>query len=323
MKTVHKFNKLLYFFSGFLIGAFIVINIIGMIAGNTLYVMLNNKQQVDDLVPALANHSQNVDRIREMEAAKKWERAEVTTQDGYQLVGTYIKNPVNTDKAVIILHGLYQNRAMSMDYVPLYQKLGFNILLVDLRGHGQSGGQMTWGKKETGDIDKWMDYLKNIKNNNKIGIHGVSLGGSYALLHSGSNAPIKADFYVEDSAYDDLAHIYREKLREFFQLPRDNLVIGVLWRYCQLSMYWHTKETMADLSPIRAVVKAQAPILFLHSGADTLIPEKSLQKLYKATPSYKEYYVFPNAAHAVSISNNPEEYFAVVHKFLKNINLSN
>ncbi|MDQ0204053.1 alpha/beta hydrolase [Pectinatus haikarae] len=282
-----------------------------------------NKQQVDYLVPALADYSQNVDRIETVEAKKGWERAEITTKDGYTLAGTYIKNPVSSKKAVLILHGLYQNRSMSIDYVPLYQRLGFNVLLVDLRGHGQSGGQMTWGKNEVGDIDEWIGYLRDRKANDQIGIHGVSLGGAYALLHSGANTPVKADFYVEDSAYDDLALVYREKLRMFLQMPQENFIISALWFYCQLSMYWHTGETMADLSPIKSVVKTQSPILFLHGGADALIPKTAMQSLYDAGSSYKEFHIFPNAAHAVSLNSDPREYYDVLHKFLKDINIVN
>lgn len=318
---MHIFNKHIFFLAGFILGILIAANVIGIIIGNTLYLMLN-KQGLSNLVPALVDYSQNVEQIKKYEVEKKWEHVSITASDGYIMTGTYIKNPIPTDKSVLIMHGLYQNRSMSISYVPLYQKLGFNVLLVDLRGHGESQGELTWGKNETTDIDKWMEYLKDQKGNRIIGIQGISLGAAYALLHSGSNSPINADFYVEDSSYDDLSDIYQEKLQSFLQLDNnDTFIVHVLWFYCQAAMYWHTGETMTSLSPLRAVFHDQKPILFLHGGADTLVPVSSMQKLYAACPSYKELHIFPNAQHAVAISSDPDEYYNVLKQFLTNIGI--
>lgn len=292
-----------------------------MIIGNTLYLMLNKRNLVD-LVPTLVDYSQNVEQIKKYEVEKKGEHVSIATSDGYMMIGTYIKSPIPTDKSVLIMHGLYQNRFMSISYVPLYQKLGFNVLLVDLRGHGESQGALTWGKNEITDIDKWMEYLKSQKGNRIIGIHGISLGAAYALLHSGSSSPIKADFYVEDSSYDDLSDIYQEKLQSFLQLDNnDAFIVRILWFYCQAAMYWHTGETMTTLSPLRAVLHDQKPTLFLHGGADTLVSVNSMQKLYTACPSYKELHIFPNVQHAVAIAADPDEYYNVLKQFLINIGI--
>lgn len=317
---IKKYYKYIYILSGIIIGIFITINVIGAIVGNTMYLMLN-KQQVDHLVPVLADYSENVTRIKEYEQEKKWEQVTITTNDGYVMTGTYIKNPMQTDKAVLIMHGLYQNRSMSIDYVPIYLHLGFNVLLVDLRGHGQSKGQMTWGKKEVGDIDAWITYLKNQKKNKIIGVHGISLGASYALLYSGASGVTPADFYVEDSAYDDLSSIYHEKFRSFLQVQKNDMIINLLWFYCQVSMYWHTGSTMAELSPLNAVQKAKSPILFLHGGADELVPTTSMQKLYAGCKSYKQSHIFANAPHALSITKNNKEYYNVLKEFLHNSNI--
>lgn len=319
MALMRIFHKYIIFFVGIILGIFIAINIIGIAIGNMLYLMLN-KQRLDNLVPALADYSQNVAQIKEYENEKKWKRITINADDGSKMTGTYIKNSSSVNKAVIILHGLYQNRSMSINYVSLYQKLGFNILLVDLRGHGESQGQMTWGKSETADIDEWIAYLKNQESNSIIGIHGISLGAAYAVLHSGAYATTKADFYVEDSAYADLASIYQEKLQSFLQLnDNDAFVVKILSFYCQVSMYWHTGETMADLSPLKAIHNDKKPMLFLHGGADMLVPAASMQKLYDACPAYKELYVFPAAQHAVSIASNPGEYYDALKKFLNDI----
>ena len=41
---------------------------------------------------------------------------------------------------------------MCLNYVNIYKQLGFNVLLIDLRGHGESDGIITWGQTEIRDM---------------------------------------------------------------------------------------------------------------------------------------------------------------------------
>ena len=38
----------------------------------------------------------------------------------------------------------------------MYRSLGYNVLLADQRGHGESGGQTEWGVQEADDIGRWV-----------------------------------------------------------------------------------------------------------------------------------------------------------------------
>ena len=66
---------------------------------------------------------------------------------GISLKGWFIPAEVTTDTTIIIVHGLNSNRAAGF-MLPISQKLhqnGFNTLLIDLRGHGESGGDSGTG----------------------------------------------------------------------------------------------------------------------------------------------------------------------------------
>ena len=70
---------------------------------------------------------------------------------------------------------------MCLPYVSMYRNMGYNVLLVDLRGHGESGGEHTdWGLSERGDLDQWVQWLKKRDSSVHIGMHGVSLGAGMA-----------------------------------------------------------------------------------------------------------------------------------------------
>ena len=309
-------HKFLIFCLGLIVGAAITVNTLGLILGNIIYKEISDPK-LNVNITGIVNHSQDLSRINQLQAEyPNAQRVALYTPQGNELIGTYIST-ANAAKTVIIIHGLYQNRSMAINYIDVYKDLGFNILLIDLRGHGESGGIITWGQNETKDIDLWCDYLRSQQNQQLIGIHGISLGGAFSLLHSGTSAH-PADFYVEDSSYSDIKSLYYNHLRNLIQLPANSNIIDVLWFYSQVCMYWHTGATLDKLSPLQAVKSAKAPILFMHNDTDALIPPQTLTELYNACASpAKEMHMFHNSIHAQAISDYHAEYIQTVHDFLQ------
>src|SRR6201987_3764749 len=70
-------------------------------------------------------------------------------------------HPLHSNRsAVILLHGLSDNRAGMTGYDELLLSHGFNVLMPDARAHGSSGGDLaTYGLLESGDIHRWLDWL--------------------------------------------------------------------------------------------------------------------------------------------------------------------
>lgn len=257
-------HSLFIFFIGLLIGAILTFNTLGLILGNILYMELSNPQLNINLT-SIVNHSQDLTRINQYQQenpnAQKVALYTPYGDSSRELVGTFINNNSKYKKTIILIHGLYQNRSMCLNYVNIYKQLGFNVLLIDLRGHGESDGIITWGQTEIRDIDMWCDYLRNTKQQELIGIHGISLGGAFALLHSGLSVH-PADFYIEDSSYSDLKGLYYNHLHSMIQLPNDSKILDILWIYSQVCMYWHTGSTLDKLAPLKAVAHSTSPTLF-------------------------------------------------------------
>lgn len=311
-------SRFFVFLIGLLVGSIITFNTLGLILGNIIYQELSDPK-LNINITGIVNHSQDLTHIHELEQnSPNAQKISLQSADNQTMTGTFINN--NSDKTVILIHGLYQNRSMSIIYTDTYARLGFNVLLIDLRSHGESGGIITWGQTEIKDIDLWCDYLRHSQNQKSIGIHGVSLGGAFALLHSGLSAH-SADFYVEDSSYSDLKSLYYNHLHNMIQLPTNSKMLDVLWAYSQICMYWHTRATLNDLSPRQAVEKATSPILFLHGDADTLIPPAALYDLYNNCQAPKQIHIFKNSIHAQEIVDYPEEYNQTIRNFLQENNL--
>jgi len=106
-------------------------------------------------------------RHREEAAALAWERyhaelqeASVAAADGAVLRGWYIHPQDFNGNAVILLHGITDNREGVAGYGKLFLDHGYAVLLPDARGHGESGGELvTYGLKEADDVHRWVEWI--------------------------------------------------------------------------------------------------------------------------------------------------------------------
>lgn len=272
-----------------------------------------------DQVLGIENHARDVGPARRAEQRYGWEAVTVTAEDGTKLRGTYIEDANRSHYTVILLHGLYQNRSMCLPYVSMYRNMGYNVLLVDLRGHGESGGEHTdWGLSERGDLDQWVQWLKKRDSSVHIGMHGVSLGAAMALLYSGTDTGRTLQFYVADSAYGNLTQLGRDKVLAWAGDKRAVWGFNTLNPFFQAAMYYHNRQLLSDLEPMRSVEKMTSPVLFLHGSADELIPVETVQELYDHSRSRRKVvHVFRGSGHAVGIGTDTDEYERVLSNFLE------
>lgn len=293
---------------------------IGGYIGNIAYTEF--REAPWDSLLGIENHARDVGVIQQWEAERQWRPVWVTAPDGTQLRGTYIANDEPANKAVILVHGLYQNRSMCLPYVSIYRHLGYNVLLIDQRGHGESGGQHTdWGLTEEDDMNTWAQWLKGQQGQRKIGLHGVSLGAAMSLLYAGSAQGQDVAFVIADSSYGNIIDLGREKLRA---AQADTWALRgyeLLDPFFQAAMYYHTGKLVADIEPAQAVKHITAPVLFLHGSDDQLVPVRTAKSLYdNCRSSQKDIYIFGHSGHAVGIATNKNEYTQVVTDFLRHTN---
>jgi hypothetical protein len=80
--------------------------------------------------------------------------------NGTRLQG-WIAHPASANgDAVILLHGVGDNRQGMMGLAERFLSNGFAVLLPDSRAQGESGGDFpTYGLEESEDVHRWFDWL--------------------------------------------------------------------------------------------------------------------------------------------------------------------
>jgi len=132
--------------------------------------------------------------------------------------------PTPADKAVVFVHGRGQNRIASSFHpdkiAPLFLARGWDVLLFDLRGHGESeGDRYSLGQYEPRDIVAAIDFAakKGGVDRRRVAVVGESLGAGSAIMTVGLDPSIGP--VVTDSAYADAYTVVGEVGTNYTGLP--------------------------------------------------------------------------------------------------------
>lgn len=107
--------------------------------------------------------------------AVPYQTINIFTNDSLALEAWYV--PVDSSKGtVILIHGLGGNKSNVLKQAYEFRYLGYNVMLVDLRAHGRSGGNVTtMGYHESEDVKLAYEYILRMGEKNII-LYGISLG---------------------------------------------------------------------------------------------------------------------------------------------------
>jgi len=242
------------------------------------------------------------------------EKVSLRTQDGLVLKGWFIPNK-NSNKAVVIGHGLGANKSNFLSLVELWHSLNYNVLIFDFRGHGESGGHtISFGYKEKYDIRAAFDYLNKEKKflaENIVG-YGVSFGGA-ALIQAVSDGAC-FDKIITDSSFasiDIMADKFVERMVFVPVFLRERIkVLGLAFVNLELGF------NVDNSSPLRISDKIKIPWLIIHGKKDVLIPSQEALSLYGNGSANKQLYLVDSGEHYTTIDD--AQYIYKIREFLNN-----
>jgi hypothetical protein len=236
----------------------------------------------------------------------------VTAGDGAILRAWSIRPLQGNGDAVILLHGVADNRMGMLGYADMLLRHGYAVLLPDARRHGESGGELaTYGIKEADDIRRWYDWLEQAERPRCIDGLGNSMGAAL-LLESLPAAPGFCAVVVEspfanfrEASYDRLA----ERLYAGAWLGRTLLRPVVETGF--LFARWKYGLDMEQVSPENAVAASHVPVLLIHGRKDINLPPRHSQMIVAHNRTRIPALVLwepARAVHTGAAAAEPEEY---------------
>ena len=215
--------------------------------------------------------------------------------------------------AVVLVHGFKTSREEMVPWARFVHDGGYNVLLFDTRGCGQSGGfTVGLGAAEPRDISLAVEVARDQFGTNKVAVLGISLGAGAAILAAADDPRISA--VVADSAWTD----------QDFQLSRLAFQqVGPLRvplaPYAVAAVNALVGADVTKARPVDAIGRiAPRPVLLIHSADDdnATTPIEGARKLLAAAGEPKELWVAPRGGHVGAINAFPDEYRARVLAFL-------
>lgn len=282
------------------------------VAGNYFYNLAINPKASKTLVLGTSTE-ESVDKFSWLLNESNYKDSYVTSNDDLKLHGYEIENANKSDVWVITVHG-YMGRGYKMsNYAESFYDMGYNVLVPDLRGHGDSEGNyigMGWNDRQ--DIIKWINYIIEQHKDAKIILHGVSMGAATVMMTSGEDLPENVKAIVEDCGYTSAWDEFYYQLDNLFSKLPKNPILFASDLVTKLKAGYGFKEASA----IKQVEKSETPMLFIHGDEDTFVPYYMLDEVYEAANVEKEKLVVEGAEHANAASTNPELYWSTISNFI-------
>jgi fermentation-respiration switch protein FrsA (DUF1100 family) len=190
--------------------------------------------------------------------------------------------PVEPRGTVLFLHGNAENVSTHLASVWWLPAAGYQVLLPDYRGYGQSGGEPRF-PEVFDDIEaayRWLEARPEVSDR-PLFLLGQSLGGSLGAFAVGSGR-IPRDRLagvVLDSAFARYDWVARDVARQswltrLFQWP-------IAW---SMPDGYDPLDVVADLSPV--------PLLLIHGRQDRIVPYRHAEALFAAAREPKSFLSF-------------------------------
>ena len=274
----------------------------------------------------LAGYSMRIPSMT-LEQARAWQEAHydiswydglqktdytVSSDDDYVLHAQLIQNPTPKSRYIIISHGYTDNRFGTLKYAKMYLDLGFNVIVYDLRGHGEDEPSFcTYSARERKDLQALInDSRERYSDISLLGLHGESLGAatSVAVLQYKP----EVDFVVADCGFSNIKEVLMSK----GSLPG--------WTVDMVSFFAKLRYgySYGEMRPVDCLSENQVPICFIHGAEDTFIPPRHSEEMKAATKGYSELHIIDGTSHAQSVLVNPGGYKKIVELFIGRIDPS-
>lgn len=186
-------------------------------------------------------------------------------------------NLAESNQTILLVPGWNRNLGRMMPYIRQLSGKGFNLFAFDARNHGSSDTDgLSSMPKFAEDIKSAMDYLfaNLIKNESRIGIIGLSMGGSAAIYAASSDKRINRIVTVGAFAHPAEVMKLEMKRRRIPEFP----FIRLFLRYAEYKIGYRFDE----IAPVNNIHKLDAKVLLIHGELDQTTPFEHAEKLKDA-----------------------------------------
>lgn len=284
---------------------------------------------VRDMSPDVSRHEGEViEWDRAEEAGRTWdwlqslgtgfEDVGTVSDDGTRLTGHALACCPGSPRWLVFVHGYHDNWRAGLAYARRLAEAGFNLLLVELRAHGASGGDWVGcGWLDRRDLVAWARWVVGRAGEGaSVVLMGISMGAASCLMATAEqDLPSQVRACVADSGYTDFWRTAENVVeRGSFGTPPvpAHPLLDVARRRLMRSPGGYDIKLAR---PVDALARSRVPVLLLHGESDRVVPPHMANELAAAGTGH-ELLTFPGAGHCCSVFADPGRYWDAVLGFV-------
>ena len=218
----------------------------------------------------------------------------------------------NAKGTVILFHGYGGNKSKMIDKSDEFLAMGYNTLLVDFMGSGNSEGNTTTiGYFEAQEVKSCYDYV--VKSGEKnIHLFGTSMGAA-AILKALNDYKIIPTSIIIECPFGSMYKTVCARFRVMGAPPIPMAGLLVFWGGMQ-NGFWAFNHNPEDYAK-----KVNCPVLLIYGEKDNRVSREEIDNIYSNLKGTKKLVTFPLAGHENYLNNYKSEWTDAVKDFVSGL----
>ena len=204
---------------------------------------------------------------------------------------------------LLIYHGYFASRQQVLSLADGLRLRGYEVVLPELRGHGQRPGPCTLGIRETEEAGVLLAWGRRRDHAHPlpVGAVGFSMGAAVACQIAARHPEIRA--VVADSIYSRFFPILKRAIKRRYHLPAIPWV-WVTWWSLEIAL----GRRLRPLDPASLAPRLHQPLLAIQGGEDRRVVPMLGREFYRRWAGPKERWFESKVAHVQMFATHPQEY---------------
>jgi uncharacterized protein len=243
----------------------------------------------------------------------KYDTVRLHTKSGLSIDGWLAKTDSVSKGTILLFHGIGVDKMTLIDEANEFRYLGYNIMMVDFRGHGNSeGNRTTIGYREAEEVEQAVSFLQKTIGEKKVFIYGSSMG-AVAVTRALYLYDLKVSGLILEMPFYSLQTYLKARAAQIGFPAQPFAFFTSFWIGVEKGFNGYKHKTTRYAAAIKC------PVLLNWGTLDHYVNEKEIRAIYEAIQCpEKRLVVYEGASHESLLRKDPEKWRTATESFLNN-----
>jgi alpha-beta hydrolase superfamily lysophospholipase len=240
-----------------------------------------------------------------------YDTVKLTTRKGIRIDAWYGAADSAAKGTVILFHPIMNTKVSLLDEVNEFRYQGLNVLMIDFRGHGNSGSNHTTiGVRESEEVKLAFEYIRS-RGEKNIYLYGISMG-AVAIAKALSDYRLQPSGVILEAPFFSLQSYLKAKAGMLGFPKQPFAFFTTFWIGAEKSFNGFKHKTA------RYVKSVSCPVLFQWGTLDNYVLLPEIQEIFDATASaHKKLVIYEGGRHESFLRKDPAKWRNEVGTFLR------